>query len=231
VGYIFKKLGLKRGDQVMVVDDAEAYGQGIATAAQKLFAAGGAKVDRESIPESTSSATADFTSLAQKAVALRAKVVYAPTQVASDSNLFANQLKTAGYSGIFFATDGSLDSTSFKFPGAYISFFGTDVYQLAVAKPFVKYYVKKYGKTTPFGAPSFVAAEMIAVAISKTCTGHTTTSRAAVKNALGKVSLPSTILGHAVAFDNKGDVVKGPARGVTVFKIQANGTYKLVYTA
>jgi ABC-type branched-subunit amino acid transport system substrate-binding protein len=231
VGYIFKKLGLKRGDQVMVVDDAEAYGLGIATAAQKLFAAGGAKVDRESIPESTSSATADFTSLAQKAVALRAKVVYAPTQVASDSNLFANQLKTAGYSGIFFATDGSLDSTSFKFPGAYISFFGTDVYQLAVAKPFVKYYVKKYGKTTPFGAPSFVAAEMIAVAISKTCTGHSTTSRAAVKKALGKVSLPSTILGHAVAFDNKGDVVKGPARGVTVFKIQANGTYKLVYTA
>src|SRR5437867_3367645 len=49
VGYIFKKLGLKKGEQVMVVDDAEAYGQGIATAAQKLFVAGGAKVDRESV--------------------------------------------------------------------------------------------------------------------------------------------------------------------------------------
>jgi branched-chain amino acid transport system substrate-binding protein len=113
VGYIFSKLGLKRGDQVMVVDDAEAYGIGIATAAQKLFAAGGANVNRESLPESTSSATADFSALAQKAVANKAKVVYAPTQVASDSQLFAQQLKGAGYTGIFFATDGSLDSTSF----------------------------------------------------------------------------------------------------------------------
>jgi branched-chain amino acid transport system substrate-binding protein len=230
VGYIFAKLGLKKGDQVMVVDDAEAYGQGIATAAQKLFVARGAKVDRESVPESTSSATADFTAIAQKAVAQRAKVVYAPTQVASDSNLFGNQLKTAGFNGIFFTTDGSLDSKSFKFPGAYISFFGTDVYQLAVAKPFVKLYTKKYGKTTPFGAPSFVAAEMIGIAISKTC-AHGATSRAAVKKALKTTKLPSTILGHAVAFDNKGDVVRGPARGVTVFKIQSNGTYRLVYTA
>jgi branched-chain amino acid transport system substrate-binding protein len=230
VGYIFSKLGLKRGDQVMVVDDAEAYGIGIATAAQKLFAAGGANVNRESLPESTSSATADFSALAQKAVANKAKVVYAPTQVASDSQLFAQQLKGAGYTGIFFATDGSLDSTSFKFPGAYISFFGTDVYQLAIAKPFVKYYTKKYGKTTPFGAPSFVAAEMLGVSISKSC-ARGTTSRAAVKRALKTTSLSSTILGHAVAFDNKGDVVRGPARGVTVFKILSNGTYKLVFTA
>ena len=104
------------------------------------------------------------------------------------------------------------------------------MYQLAVAKPFVKYYAKKYGKTTPFGAPSFVAAEMIRMAISKSCASGAT-SRVAVKKALKTTRLPSTILGHAVAFDNKGDVVKGPARGVTVFKIQSNGTYKLVFTA
>src|SRR5205085_7511867 len=105
-------------DQVMVVDDAEAYGIGIASAAQSLFVAGGAKVDRESVPESTSSATADFSALAQKAVANHAKVVYAPSQVATDSQLFTEQLKSAGYTGIFFATDGSFSSTQFKFPGA-----------------------------------------------------------------------------------------------------------------
>jgi branched-chain amino acid transport system substrate-binding protein len=232
VGYIVKNLPLKKGDSVMVVDDAEAYGQGIADAAQKLLTAAGMKVHRESVPESTSSATADFTSIAQKAVAEHDKLVYAPTQVATDSQLFTQQLHSAGYSGGFMATDGSLSPTEFKFPGAYISFFGPDLTRVAAAKPYLAAYTKKYGKAAasdPFGAPSFVAAQMIAIAISKTC-AHGTTSRAAVVKALKTVTLPKTILGHAVAFDNKGDVRRGPARGVTVFKIQSNGTYKLVFT-
>ena len=229
IAYLLKN-GIKKGDQAMVVDDAEAYGVGIANAGEKFLKAAGVSVDRESQPESTSSSTADFSALAQKAVATGAKLVYAPTQIASDSQLFAQQLKTAGYNGIFMATDGSFDAANFKFPGALVWCFGTDVYQVKLAKPFVAYYTKKYGKTTPFGAPSFVSAEMIAVAISKSC-ANGTTSRAKVERALKKTSLPNTILGHGVAFDNKGDVSRGPARGVTVFKIQANGTYKLVFTA
>jgi branched-chain amino acid transport system substrate-binding protein len=232
VAYIVKNLPLKKGDQVMVVDDAEAYGVGIASAAQKLLSAAGMKVDRESVPESTTSATADFTAIAQKAVAQHAKLVYAPTQVAKDSQLFTQQLKTAGYSGGFMATDGSLSPTEFKFPGAYISFFGPDLTRVPAAKPYLAAYTKKYGQAAasdPFGAPSFVAAQMIALAISNSC-AHGNTSRAAVKRALKSIALPTTILGHEVAFDNAGDVKKGPARGVTVFKIQSNGTYKLVFT-
>jgi len=230
VSYIRKTLGLQSGDQVMVVDDGEAYGVGIASTAQKLFEAAGAKVDRESVPESTSSGTADFSSLAQKAVATHAKLVYAPTQVASDSQLFAQQLKNAGYTGGFMATDGSLDSTSFKFPGAYISFFGPGI--TAISKSFVAAYTTKYGAkaaSDPFGAPSFVATEMIGIAISRSCAASGKTSRAAVAKALRSVTLPTSILGHAISFDNAGDVRKGPARGVTVFKIQPDGTYKQVF--
>jgi branched-chain amino acid transport system substrate-binding protein len=232
VAYIIKNLPLKKGDQVMVLDDAEAYGIGIANAAQKLLAASGMKVSRESVPESTSSATADFTAIAQKAVAEHAKLVYAPTQVATDSQLLTQQLKTAGFTGGFMATDGSLSPTEFKFPGAYVSFFGPDLTRVAAAKPYLAAYTKKYGKAAasdPFGAPSFVAAQMIAIAISRSC-AHGKTSRAAVTRALKAVKLPASILGHAIAFDNAGDVRKGPARGVTVFKIQSNGTYKLVFT-
>jgi branched-chain amino acid transport system substrate-binding protein len=229
VDYIVKKLGLKSGDQVMVVDDGEAYGVGIASTAQQLLQKAGAKVDRESLPESTSSGTADFTALAQKAVAIRSKLVYAPTQVASDSQLFAQQLKTAGYNGAFMGTDGSVDPTSFKFAGAYASFFGPDISE--ISKPFVAAYTHKYGSkaaSDPFGAPSFVAAQMIAIAISNSC-AKGTTSRTAVAAALRKVSIPTSILGHAVAFDNAGDVRKGPARGITVFQIQSDGTYKPVF--
>jgi ABC-type branched-subunit amino acid transport system substrate-binding protein len=231
-GYAIKALGLKSGDQVMVVDDGEAYGVGIADAAGKVFAARGVKIDRESLPESTSSGTADFTSLAQKAVAEKAKLVYAPTQVATDSQLFANQLKTAGYTGKFMATDGSFSPSQFNFPGAYVSFFGPPI--TSVAKSVVAAYTKKFGSKSandPFGAPSFIAAEMIAIGISSACkTGHGKVTRAAVAKAVSKVKLTSSIFGHGIAFNNSGDVGRGPASGVTVFQIQSNGSYKLVST-
>lgn len=230
ITYIKKALGLNKGDKVMVVDDGEAYGVGIATAAQSQLTRVGVSVDRESLPESTSSATADFSSLAQKAVASGVKLVYAPTQVATDSQLFAEQLKTAGYSGGFMATDGSVSTTQFNFPGAYISFFGPQI--SAISKTFLKAYTKLYGAKSaddPFGAPSFVAAEVLAVAISQSCKNGTT-SRAAVAKAVAKVSLSTTILGYRMAFTNKFDHYKGPSSGVTVFQIQPNGSYKQVYS-
>jgi ABC-type branched-subunit amino acid transport system substrate-binding protein len=229
VGYIVKKLGLKNGDAVMVVDDGEAYGVGIADTAQKLLAQAVGKIDRESLPESTSSATADFTALAQKAVATGTKLVYAPSQVATDSQLFAQQLKTAGYTGAFMATDGSDSPNEFKFPGAFVSFFGPDISK--VSQSWVKAFTHKFGTKAandPFGAPSFVAAEMLAIAISNSC-AKGSTSRAAVLKQLPKTAITTSILGHAVAFDNVGDVRKGPARGITVFQIGPDGTYKVAF--
>jgi ABC-type branched-subunit amino acid transport system substrate-binding protein len=231
VSYIVKTLGLKSGDKVMVVDDGEAYGIGIADAAGKLLSAKGISIDREQVPESTSTTTADFHTVAQKAVTLNAKLVYAPTQTASDSETFAQLLKSDGYKGAFMATDGSVDPSHFNFPGAYISFFGPNV--SAINAAFLSKFKAKYGASAasdPFGAPSFVAAEMLGVAISQSCAaGHGKTSRAAVAAKLASVKLPATILGYPLAFNNGGDVRRGPATGVTVFKIQSNGTYTQVF--
>ena len=227
IDYLLKNGLIKKGQQAMVIDDGEAYGINIADDAQKLLEAAGLKVDRESLPQSTSTATADFTALANKALAINADIVYAPTQTASDSQLFAQQLKSNGYKGIFQATDGSFDSKSFKFPGAYVSFFGHDVYRVPAAKPFVTAYTKVWGATTPFGAPNFVAAQMLVMAIAKSCADGQT-SRAEVKKVLAGVSVSTSILGHAVAFDNARDVKKGPARGITLWQIQPNGTYKQI---
>jgi ABC-type branched-subunit amino acid transport system substrate-binding protein len=233
VGYVIKTLGLKSGDKVMVVDDGEAYGIGIADAAQKVFAAKGISVDREQVAESTSTSTADFHTVAQKAVTIGAKLVYAPTQTASDSETFVQLLHSDGNTGAFMATDGSVDPTHFNYPGAYISFFGPNV--TAIASSFRSAFQAKYGATAasdPFGAPSFVAAEMLGVAISQSCAaGHGTTSRAAVAKTLKSVKLATTILGYGLAFNNIGDVRKGPAQGVTVFKVQPSGTYNQVFPA
>ena len=41
----------------------------------------------------------------------------------------------------------------------------------------------------------------------------------------------TTILGYSMAFNNPVDAFHGPKSGVTVFQIQANGSYKEVYAA
>jgi len=53
-------------------------------------------------------------------------------------------------------------------------------------------------------------------------------SRKEVTKVLHKTRVTNSILGVPVAFNFKGDLFKGPKKGVTYFKIQANGTYKQV---
>ncbi len=238
VPFIIKTLGLKKGAKVMIVDDGEAYGIGLSGDAQKIFNAKGMNVTRKSVKETDQNPGGaagfanDIAPIAQQAVANGVKLVYAPTQDAGDSQTFATDLKIDGYHGGFMATDGSVSPTQFKFPGAYISFFGPSLAK--ITKSFRTAYLHKYGKNSasdPFGAPSFVAAEMLGVAISKTCaaTHGKSISRKAVVKTLKKVKLSSTILGYSMAFNNPADAHHGPKVGVTVFKIAANGAYKEVF--
>jgi ABC-type branched-subunit amino acid transport system substrate-binding protein len=227
VSYLLKNGVIKSGDQAMVVDDAEAYAANQADDVQKLLTAANVKVDRESLPASTSSATANFSALANKAVAIKADVVFAPTQVASDSQLFAQQLKGAGYRGDFAAGDGSFNVKDFKFPGAYVTYYGADVNKVAAAKPYLAAFTKAYGQTLGFGPPGFTVMEVLAVAISNSCKDGKT-SRAEVRRLVPKVKLTNSVLGIPIAFDNEGDLFRGPKKGVTLFQIQPDGSYKQI---
>jgi ABC-type branched-subunit amino acid transport system substrate-binding protein len=172
--------------------------------------------------------------VAQKAVTLGAKLVYAPTQTATDSQTFVQLLHADGYHGGFMATDGSVSPSQFNYPNSFISFFGPSITK--IKSGFLKQYKKRYGAKSaddPFGAPSFVAAEMLGVAISKACaaTHGKSVSRASVAKKLKGVKLGSTILGYGMSFGNKKDNHRGPNAGVTVFQVQKNGAYKQVYAA
>jgi hypothetical protein len=74
---------------------------------------------------------------------------------------------------------------------------------------------------------------MLATAISQQCAAShgSKISRTLVANKLKKVKLSTTILGYGMAFNNPADAFHGPKSGVTVFQIQANGSYKEVYAA
>ena len=89
--YMTSKLGVKSGDTVMIVDDQESYSTGLADIAGQALTAKGVKVDRESISQKAT----DFSSLVAK-VTGSVKVVFLPFQLASQAQLFAQQLKAQG---------------------------------------------------------------------------------------------------------------------------------------
>jgi ABC-type branched-subunit amino acid transport system substrate-binding protein len=225
IGYLTSHGLVKSGQQALVVDDAEAYGANLADDGQKLLEAAGLKADRESVVQSTANATANFSAMANKAVAIGANIVYAPTQTASDSQLFAEQLKTAGYRGLFVGADGSFNNKQFTFPGAYLSYYGADVNVVPVAKPYLATFTKLYGQTIGFGPPTFTAMEMLAMAASRACADGKI-SRAEMRRVLPKMKLSNTIMGNPVAFDNTGDLLHGPKSGVSFYQIQPDGSYK-----
>jgi branched-chain amino acid transport system substrate-binding protein len=217
--YMAKTLGVKSGDTVMIVDDQESYSTGLADIVGAALAAKGIKVDRESISQTAT----DFSSLVAKAGS--DKVVFLPFQLASQAQLFAQQLKAQGKSAIVFGSDGTFDSSKFNTAGAYVSFFAPDVTTIAANSKLVALYHKTFpGGTTPFGAPNYVLAQMYATAIQKACSDNKI-SRAEVRADLAKVRLASTIFGGPVSFTSTGDVAGAK---FYIFKIQSDGTYKTV---
>ena len=219
--FALKALGVKSGDTVMTVDQAEAYSVPLIALISSLLTKAGVKVDHES----QSSTQTDFTALANKAVAQRATAVILASQVASNAQLFASQLKADGFSGKFLGTDGTFDSSTFKVAGSYISSFSLDIHDVAVAKPFVTQFEAKYGKTNSFGAPTFVAVQMIAMGVSNACADGKAT-RSEVRAQIGKVSISNSLLGKPIAFSSTGDVKGGV--GFTIFQIGSDGSYNVV---
>ena len=221
VTFMRQRLNVGAGDSVMVVDQAEAYSVPLANRAAALLRAANIEVDRQSQP----AAQTDFTSLANRAVAQRVEVVFFASQVASNAQLFFQQLKARGYQGAFFGTDGTFDSSQFKVPGAYISSFSLDIHDVPIARPFVTQFENRYGKTISFGAPSFVAVQAIAMGISAACKNGKV-SRADVRREIGKVKMSTSLLGAPIAFDKNGDVAGGV--GFSIFQIGNDGSYNTV---
>jgi branched-chain amino acid transport system substrate-binding protein len=217
--YMFAKLGVKSGSSVMVVDDQESYSTGLADIVGQSLSGKGVKVDRESISQKAT----DFSSLIAK-VSSSTKVVYLPFQLASQAQLFAQQLKALGKTAIAFGSDGTFDAKSFTVNGSYISFFAPDVTTIPADAAVVRGFLKQFpGATSPFGAPNYVLAQMYANAITKSCKDHKITRTELRKN-FAKVSLKSTILGTPIRFTARGDLAGAKFH---IFKI-VNGKYTTV---
>ncbi|HUK44225.1 MAG TPA: branched-chain amino acid ABC transporter substrate-binding protein [Gaiellaceae bacterium] len=220
--YMQTHLGVSKGSSVMIIDDQESYSTGLAGIVESALKKAGVNVDRESINQKDT----DFSSIVAK-VTSSTKVVFTPFQLASQTQLLAQQLKAQGKTAVVFASDGSFDSKTFNVPGSYVSFFAPDVTTIKADNAVVSAYNKVFpGGTTPFGAPNYVLAEAWAQAATKACAaGKGTLTRAALRAAFAKTDLSTTILGTPVAFTPNGDVVGAKFH---IFKIESGGKYVTV---
>src|SRR6476619_1308220 len=212
--YMINKLKWKR---VYIIDDQETYSQGLADGVQKILQNKGVSVTRNSISQTAS----DFSSVIAK-IPSNTQGVYIPWQLAPQAQAFGQQLKAAGKSSIkLFGSDG-LFSPDWKISGSYDSFFPVNTND-----PVVKAFANAHGGDGQyFGAPSYVAAQVEANAITSACkAGHGKTSRAAVRKLIAKTKLKSSILGFGVSFSKGGDLKGG---GFGVYQIQSNGSFKRI---
>jgi len=198
--YLTKKLGVRSGDTVMDIDNQNAYSNGLSDTIDPLLKAKGVNVDRQSI----ASTATDYSSLVSR-IGSKTKAVVLTWQVAANAQLFAQQMRQQGKNALIFGSDGVFDNTKFTFNGAYVSFFAPDVTTYPAAQSIVKLFKAQYGETGPFGAPTWVAAQVLANAAQRACKDGTI-SRAEMRAQIKKTNLRQTILGTPIKFNKNGDI-------------------------
>jgi branched-chain amino acid transport system substrate-binding protein len=219
--WIDTKLKKKR---IYIIDDEEAYSQGLADQVQKLLSAkNGFHVSRDHVSQSVS----DFSSLITR-IPSNTQIVYIPWQLAPKAQLFFTQLRSAGKQAIVFGSDGLFAPGTFKAVGSYVSAFPIDF-----NSPALKAYTKSHGgKAEAFGLPSYTAALVNATAIDKACKNGTA-SRAEVRKFIKKTNLvkAKTLLGFSVRFlTGNAGASQGPGdmaapADFAIFHIESGGKY------
>jgi branched-chain amino acid transport system substrate-binding protein len=220
--YIHVKL---KATHVYIIDDEEAYSQGLADQVQADLAKVGVTAGRNHISQQTTDFSSVITGIPQNT-----QVVYIPFQVASQAQTLYQQLKAAGRTAIVFGSDGTDVPDTFKGAGSYVSGFPVDF----TSKTLKAFTSSHGGQQETFGLPSYTAVMVNATAIQMACTaGKGSTTRAAVRKDLPKVLLSSqqSLLGFPVQFltKNKG-TYQGPGdmggtADFAIYKIATNGNY------
>src|SRR3954467_8035942 len=220
--FIHKDLKKKR---IYVIDDEEAYSQGLADQVQADLKKFGINSTRNHVAQNVS----DFSSLIA-ATPSTTQLVYIPWQQAAEAQTFASQLKANGKNAIVMGSDGIDAPGQFEAKGAYVSGFPVDA-----ANPVYKAFTKAHkGQPEAFGLPTYTSIWANATAIKMACkAGHGKTTRKAVRKDLLKVKLTAkqSLLGFPVQFLNKNKgTFQGPGdmgglADYAIYHITNKGTY------
>src|SRR5919197_2750136 len=205
--YMLSKLKVKK---VYIIDDQETYSTGLADTVEGKLKAAGVTVGRDGVSQQQS----DFSSLIAK-IARDTQLVYIPWQLTPKGIAFGNQMRSAGKSNIaLMGSDGLFDPAFAAVKGAYDSFFPINPKDRTI----LAYQKSHGGKGDYFGAPSYVAAQVIGRAVDRACKNGTAT-RAEVRAQVRRTRLGTSLLGIGVRFNANGDI-RGGQFGI----YQSNGT-------
>jgi branched-chain amino acid transport system substrate-binding protein len=200
-GYIVNTLKAKR---VYIVDDQEAYSIGLADEVQAQLKAKGVNVSRDGVSQQQS----DFSAIINK-IPRNTQLVYLPWQLPPKGKAFGQQMKTLGRGGMKLMGSDGLFDPAFSGLGSnvYDSFFPVNPSDKRVAA-----FAKNHGGNSElFGAPSYVATQVVVGAVDRACKDGKA-SRAEVRAQIKKTNIlvKQSLLGLPVRFNRAGDMVKRP---------------------
>ncbi|HWE12744.1 MAG TPA: branched-chain amino acid ABC transporter substrate-binding protein [Solirubrobacteraceae bacterium] len=212
---------------VLIIDDDEAYSQGLVKTMIPIFQKAGIKVNHQTLNGTDTGATLAnaINSLVTSQLNPSETVTLLPWQAAANAQQFGLAVQQQHKKTILFGTDGTDSPSQFKIPGTYVSNFGPDISgsSSALDKSIVSG-VAQYGPYGSFGVPTYSAADVEMKAISSVCKSGQTPSRGNVLAAIRKTSIPASQnpLGATIAFKSNGDLVGQPGY---LFKIAPSGKY------
>jgi branched-chain amino acid transport system substrate-binding protein len=164
--YAVRTLGARR---IAVVHDRTDYGRPLAEAVQASARAEGADVV---LLEDIAVGQTDFAATAARVRETAPDLVYfALTEI--ESSLLAGQLRGAGIASILFGTDGSRESPFVQLAGpaaegSYQTYAGAVLDRVPAAKPFVRKFESRLGRTIPtYGGEAYDAASLLIAALGR----------------------------------------------------------------
>jgi branched-chain amino acid transport system substrate-binding protein len=212
---------------VLIIDDDEAYSQGLVKVMTPILQKAGIKVNHQTYNGTDTGATlaSALSSLVTSQLTPDETVTILPWQTAANAQQFGLDAQQQHKKTTLFGTDGTDSPTQFKIPGTYVSNFGPDISTSSNAlDQQIVSGVAKYGPYGAFGVPTFAATEVAMNAISAVCKAGQTPSRSNVLAQIKKTSIPAAQnpMGVTLSFQSNGDLTGAPGY---LFHIAGSGKY------
>jgi branched-chain amino acid transport system substrate-binding protein len=212
---------------VLIIDDDEAYSQGITKVMIPILTKAGIKVNHQTVNGTDTGATlaSALKSLVTAQLTPDETVTVLPWQAAANAQQFGIYAEQQGKKTILFGTDGTNSPSQFHIPGTYISTFGPDI--STSTNPLDKAVVAgvaKYGPYGAFGVPTYAATDAVMRAIASVCKTGQTPSRANVLAAMRMTNIPASenVLGQPISFTATGNLSGQPGY---LFHVNGQGKY------
>lgn len=212
---------------VLIIDDDEAYSQGITKVMIPILQKAGIKVDHQTYNGTDTGATLSnaLSSLVTSHLNSNVQVAVLPWQAAANAQQFGLDAQQQHKNVILFGTDGTNSPSQFHIPGTYISTFGPDI--STSTNPMDQAIVKgvaKYGPYGAFGVPTYAATDAVMKAIASVCKSGQTPSRANVLAAIKTTNIPAAanVLDQPISFTSTGNLSGQPGY---LFHVNSQGKY------